>query len=151
LQCGNSDIQGLQAIEQGTLSWNDLFLSNVEREPLRSIDLWKVLSTPASRRPLHLKHIALDRAYIEIAFQGESHDTLSAALDHLAQGLRQSSWRSAAKFLLKFAERGKLGRLVSVIFAFGDRPRLKVAIPPEGSAGMDKKHFENPAPATIDE
>ena len=142
--------QNLQAVEKRTLSWNDLFPGDSKREPLRPIDLRKILSAPAPWRPLQLEHIALDRAHIEIAFDGKGDDALSALLDHLAQGQRNTPRRTAAKLLRKFAQRSSLGFLARIIFAFGDRPCFEVAIAPEGSTRMDKKHFENPVPAAID-
>jgi hypothetical protein len=136
-------MQSLQALQEGTLTADDLLTRLGRGEPFGTIDLGEGLEVPASWRPLDFEQIAAQARCVEYPLKGKGGDGLSALLAQFAKRLQRTFWRATC-FLGEFPSSGRFRCLSLAVFALWNGPRAVITLAPEGAAWMDKQN-ENTA------
>ena len=109
-------------------------------QTMRRVELGKRLPPSGSWRPLHLEHIALEACRIPVVPPPTRERSLASRLPGFAK--RQCfTARAVTGLLVKLAFCRDEGRLSLGDQVFWNRPRCKVLLAAEGTAGMTKQNF----------
>ena len=130
-----------QTIEEDCLPLQNLRTGLVEPKLGRAVKFRKFLTPPGSWRPFHLEHIALQSAGVPVTFNGPYVNGLSTRLLCLAKRPRFSAravTRLFREFPLCSGERG----FTSGNQALWNRPRCKILVAPERTAGMAEQNLD---------
>jgi hypothetical protein len=120
-----------------------------EREPLRAVDLGELAHEARARRPLEREPVAAHARRAEVAFRAQAVTSLppgclvvpSSPSVPAGSGVPSSSSNS----------RGAHGPRILALLVLGlrDRPRSKILLLPEGSAGVSEQHLGRPGPHSV--
>lgn len=136
-----------ELVDERALALVELVDCLAEAEPSCSIDFGEVLGLPRPWRPFEFDHAAVGVARlngidIEISLDGERVQALLAGTERI-EPERLACRRGSAHLFVELAESGRVWRLdLWIELAFGNRPRVRVLLGPERTAGVHKQDFD---------